>query len=156
MKLSDRVVLITGASSGIGYHTVRHLHQLGYTVYGTSRNPDQDSAGNGRAYPFFMVRMNVDDDFSITSAVKAIMRKESRLDIVVNSAGYGLAGAVEDTTIDEARQQFETNFFGVLRVCRVVLPIMRDQRSGYVINVGSIGACWEFRFRAYTTPPSSL
>jgi short-subunit dehydrogenase len=139
MRHSDRVVLITGASTGIGYHTAQHLHKLGYTVYGTSRNPERLTAAGGRTYPFHMIQMDVDDGESVASGVAAILGEESRLDTVVNSAGYGLAGALEDTAIDEAMQQFETNFFGVLRVCRTVLPIMRDQGNGYLVNVGSIG-----------------
>jgi NADP-dependent 3-hydroxy acid dehydrogenase YdfG len=77
MRYSDRVVLITGASSGIGYHTAQHLHQLGYTVYGTSRNPGQLRAAAGRNYPFHMVEMDVDHDESVASGVEAIMRDES-------------------------------------------------------------------------------
>lgn len=148
MKHSDRVVLVAGASSGIGYHTAHHLHQLGYKVYGTSRKPIQDGESGDRTYPFRMIRMDVNDDESVQAAVNAILVEQSRLDIVVNSAGYGLAGAVEETTIEEAKQQFETLFFGVLRVCRAVLPIMRNQRYGYIVNVGSIAGVLGIPFQS--------
>lgn len=139
-KDKNRVVLVTGASSGIGYHCAAHLNQLGYRVYGTSRRAGQilrGEPGNGR-YPFPMIQMDVNDESSVEEGINLLMREQSRLDVVVNSAGYGLAGSVEDTSSDEARQQFDTNFFGVLRVCRVVLPIMRRQQYGYIVNVGSI------------------
>ncbi len=148
MNLSDRVALITGASSGIGLHTARHLHRQGYKVYGTSRKAARSFAAGNQAVPFTMIQMDVDEDASVDAAVEAIMARETRLDIVVHSAGYGLAGAVEDTPIDEAKQQFETNFFGVLRVCRAVLPIMRQQRYGYIVLVGSIGGVLGIPFQS--------
>jgi NAD(P)-dependent dehydrogenase (short-subunit alcohol dehydrogenase family) len=98
--------------------------------------------------------MDVDNEDSVQKAVDTVMDKESRLDIVVNSAGFGLAGALEDTWIEEAKQQFETNFFGVLRICRAVLPVMRRQRYGYLVNVSSIGGCSAFHFKAFIVPAS--
>jgi NAD(P)-dependent dehydrogenase (short-subunit alcohol dehydrogenase family) len=134
---SKPVVLITGASSGIGQACANHLHQRGYRVYGTSRRA-QSPAAQGPDLPFTMIQMDVDSDDSVRRGVDLIVQQEGRLDVVVNNAGFGTAGAVEDTSIDEAKAQFETNFFGVLRVCRAVLPIMRAQRSGIIVNVGSI------------------
>jgi NAD(P)-dependent dehydrogenase (short-subunit alcohol dehydrogenase family) len=127
----SRVVLITGASSGIGRACAAHLAALGYRVYGASRHP---AAGSG-AEP---VAMDVTDDVSVREAVTRIIDREGRIDILVNNAGVALAGAVEDTTVEEARKQFDVNFFGVLRVCRAVLPTLREQRSGYIVNIGSI------------------
>jgi len=85
-----------------------------------------------------MIQMDVDRDTSVTRGVGLVLENEGRLDILVNSAGFGVAGSVEDTSIDEAWSQFETNFFGVLRTCRAVLPVMREQRYGYIVNISSM------------------
>jgi NAD(P)-dependent dehydrogenase (short-subunit alcohol dehydrogenase family) len=114
------VVLITGASSGIGLSCAQLFEARGDKVYGAARNPD------------------VRCDSSVNSAIANILEREGRIDIVVNNAGIAIAGAVEDTSIEQAKDQFEVNFFGVLRVCRAVLPAMRKQGSGYIINIGSI------------------
>ena len=121
----SRVVLVTGASSGIGQSCVESLAKRGHLVYGASR-----SAG---------LHMDVTDDASVNGAVQSILDREGRLDVVINNAGFGIAGAIEDTSIAEAKEQFEVNFFGVLRVCRAVLPVMRSQGHGMIINIGSIG-----------------
>lgn len=128
--------MITGASSGIGQVCAAYLHQQGYRVYGTSRQATGD--GKFAATPFNMLKMDVDDGSSVQAGVEQVLNREGRLDAVVNNAGFGIAGAIEDTSIQEAKAQFETNFFGVLRVCRAVLPIMREQRAGYIVNVGSM------------------
>jgi NAD(P)-dependent dehydrogenase (short-subunit alcohol dehydrogenase family) len=135
-KQEGRVVLITGASSGIGQACAGHLHRCGYRVYGTSRR----TAGDGEiaAISFNMIKMDVDDEQSVRAGVEQVLNREGRLDAVVNNAGFGIAGAIEDTSTQEAKAQFETNFFGVLRVCRAVLPIMRAQQAGYIVNVGSM------------------
>ena len=131
-----KVVLITGTSSGIGQACALHLTQQGYRVYGTSRQANP--ARRGQAPLFELLQMDVDDEASVQAGINRIMQKEGRLDGVVNNAGFRLAGAVEDTTVAEAKAQFETSFFGVLRVCRAVLPIMRQQQSGHIINISSI------------------
>lgn len=134
MQNTKRVVLITGASSGIGQACAAHLHQRGYCVYGTSRrSPSLDGGA-----PFERIQMDVDRDDSVEQGVDLILQRQGRLDIVVNSAGFGLAGPIEDTCMIEAKSQFETNFFGTLRVCRAALPIMRKQRSGYIVNISSL------------------
>lgn len=120
-----RVVLVTGASSGIGQSCAELLERRGHAVYRASRTA--------------ALRMDVRDDASVNAAVQSILEREQRLDVVINNAGFGIAGAVEDTSIDEAREQFEVNFFGVLRVCRAVLPAMRRQGRGTIVNMGSIG-----------------
>ena len=150
MNDKDRVVLIVGASSGIGYHCAMHLHNLGYHVYGTSRRADQlvARASGGERYPFRLIQLDVNDDASVAASIDNLLQDESRIDVVVNSAGYGIAGAVEDTSIEEAKQQFETNFFGVLRVCRIVLPVMREQRYGYIVNIGSIAGILGIPFQS--------
>jgi short-subunit dehydrogenase len=129
---TSQVVLITGASSGIGLTCAHHLATRGHRVYGTSR---QAGLSNGNVR---MLRMDVTDDESVARGVEEVIRAESRIDVLVNNAGYGIAGAVEDTTVAEARAQFETNVFGPMRVCAAVLPHMRRQRSGLIVNVSSI------------------
>ena len=131
--MSDkRVALVTGASSGIGRSCAELLAARGLRVYGASRLPQPHAA-------FESLRMDVRKDASVDGAVAEIINREGRLDVVVNNAGIAIAGAVEDTSVEEAKDQFEVNFFGVLRVCRSVLPILREQRSGCIVNIGSIG-----------------
>jgi NAD(P)-dependent dehydrogenase (short-subunit alcohol dehydrogenase family) len=126
------VALITGASSGIGLATARRCAQLGYRVFGTSRSGQAIDPG------VFMLTLDVDRDDSVTDCIAALLRQTSRLDLVVNNAGRALAGACEETSPDEARALFETNVFGPMRVIRAVLPTMRQQASGTIINVGSL------------------
>jgi NAD(P)-dependent dehydrogenase (short-subunit alcohol dehydrogenase family) len=133
-KENQRVVLVTGASSGIGLACATHLAGRGFRVYGTSRRAAAGSPGN-----VTMLTADVTDDRSVEQAIATVLDREGRLDIVVNNAGMGIAGPVESTSIDQAKGQFEVNFFGAFRVCRAVLPAMRRQRSGYIINIGSIG-----------------
>jgi NAD(P)-dependent dehydrogenase (short-subunit alcohol dehydrogenase family) len=130
---SGQVVLITGASSGIGYACARALSAEAYRVYGTSRAPAGDEEN------IRLLTMDVTDDASVDSAIQQVLDVEGRLDIVVNNAGMGYGGAVEDTSLKEARTTIETNFLGVLRVCRAVLPAMRAQGKGLIVNISSIG-----------------
>jgi NAD(P)-dependent dehydrogenase (short-subunit alcohol dehydrogenase family) len=142
-KQNNRVVLVTGASSGIGQACAVWLAERGYRVYGTSRrrvaNPQSAVT---------MLTADVTDDQSVERLIAEILDREQRLDIVVNNAGMGLAGAAEDTSIEEARCQLEVNFFGAFRVCRAVLPVMRSQRSGYIVNIGSIGGLLAIPYQA--------
>jgi len=137
MAADQRVVLVTGASSGIGEACARYLSQRGHRVYGFSRRATGTSktGDNGVIH----LSMDVTDDRSVKQAIDLVLQREGRTDIVVNSAGIGIAGAIEETSIEEARMQLEVNFFGVLRVCRAVLPAMRQRASGYIVNIGSIG-----------------
>jgi NAD(P)-dependent dehydrogenase (short-subunit alcohol dehydrogenase family) len=143
---SKRVVLITGASSGIGQACALRLTQGGFQVYGTSRRAD--AARAGQTPLFELIPMDVDDDASVKQGVELVLSKAGRLDAVVNNAGFGLAGAVEDTTVAEAKAQFETSFFGVLRVCREVLPVMRRQQAGYIVNVSSVAGAIAIPFQS--------
>jgi NAD(P)-dependent dehydrogenase (short-subunit alcohol dehydrogenase family) len=135
-EVSRKVVLVTGASSGIGKCCAEHLLKCGYRVFGTQRRPPSIPRSTSPAVE--MIPMDVDDDRSVTEGVHSVVQRAGRLDAVVNNAGWGLMGAVEDTSIEEAKAQMETNFFGVLRVCRAVLPIMRQQGSGHIINISSL------------------
>ena len=105
-------------------------------MYGTSRRAKPE--GSERPLGFEMIQMDVNDDESVARGVGLIVEREGRLDVAVNNAGISMVGPIEDFTVDEARSLFETNFFGVLRVCKVVLPIMREQQSGHLINISSM------------------
>jgi NAD(P)-dependent dehydrogenase (short-subunit alcohol dehydrogenase family) len=128
-----RVVLVTGASSGVGKATAELLAQRGYRVFGTSRNP---AAGGTSAVT--ILRLDVRSDDSVAACLTEISGLTERLDILVNNAGYELAGALEEISLDEAKALFETNFFGVVRMVNAVLPLMRRQRHGQVINITSL------------------
>ena len=130
-----KVVLVTGASSGIGRACADLLARSGFTVYGTSRSTAEgETEGGWTSFP-----IDVRDEASVLRGVDRVLAQEGRLDALVNSAGYGIGGAVEDTTVHEARDLFETNFFGALRVCQAVLPHLRTQGAGTIVNVSSIG-----------------
>jgi NAD(P)-dependent dehydrogenase (short-subunit alcohol dehydrogenase family) len=129
----QKVVLITGASSGVGQSSARLLSQNGYRVFGTSRNP----AGAVAMPGVEMVALDVRADASVSACVTAVLKQAGRIDVLVNNAAYELAGALEETSLAEAKAQFETNFFGVVRMVQAVLPSMRRQNQGQIINVGS-------------------
>lgn len=125
------VVLITGASSGVGQSTARLLAQKGYRVFGTSRSPSRSESA------FEMVPLDVRSDGSVASCVKSVLEKAGRIDVLINNAGYELSGALEETSLDEAKAQFDTNFFGVVRMVNAVLTSMRERKQGRIITVGS-------------------
>jgi NAD(P)-dependent dehydrogenase (short-subunit alcohol dehydrogenase family) len=137
-----KVVLITGASAGIGRATADRLHAAGWTVIGASRRGT--SSGGWQA-----LRMDVDDDDDTRRGVDAIISEHGRLDAVVASAGWGLAGPVELTPMDRAKAQVETNFWGVVRVVQGALPAMRAQQSGRLVLVSSIGGLIALPFQAF-------
>ncbi|PLY45748.1 short-chain dehydrogenase/reductase [Janthinobacterium sp. ROICE36] len=131
---NHKIALVTGASSGIGAATARHLAQAGYMVYGTSRRGDQ-AAGLG----YTMLALDVTSDASVTAAVAAVMQAEGRIDLLVNNAGFGVAPAgAEESSITQAQAIFDTNFFGVVRMTLAVLPHMRAQGGGRILNIGSV------------------
>ena len=137
--MTKPVVLITGASSGIGKALALALAEDGAVVYGTSRNPQpMTGAGAGPSGSIRMIALDVCSEESAERAVADVVNAEGRIDILINNAGSGICGAIEDTSVAEAQRQFETNFFGVLRMCRHALPVMRNQQSGLIINIGSV------------------
>jgi NAD(P)-dependent dehydrogenase (short-subunit alcohol dehydrogenase family) len=129
-----KVVIVTGASSGIGRACAVFLAARGMWVFGTSRRGVAPPA-----HGVEMVRMDVDRDDSVELAVQRVLELSGRIDGVVNNAGIALAGAVEDTGIEEAKAVLETNLFGAWRVCRAVLPVMRAQGGGHIVNISSLG-----------------
>jgi short-subunit dehydrogenase len=133
MTNRSSVALVTGASSGIGEATANRLLAEGYRVYGTSRR----GAGAGkRAFP--LLALDVNEDASVTAAIDELLRREGRIDLLVNNAGFGLGPvSAEESSIKQVRALFETNVLGVIRVTHAVLPAMRKQRSGRILNVGS-------------------
>ncbi|CAM1333720.1 SDR family oxidoreductase [Tenacibaculum aestuariivivum] len=137
----SKVVLITGASSGIGKAIAGYLQSKNYIVYGTSRNPKKVHV------PFAMVALDVTNTKTIQTAIDTVIKKEGRIDVLINNAGKGITGAIEDTPTDEMRANFNTNFFGVIDVAKAVLPQMRKQKSGIIINVTSIAAYMGLPFR---------
>jgi NAD(P)-dependent dehydrogenase (short-subunit alcohol dehydrogenase family) len=133
-KLNRKIALVTGASSGIGEATAERLATGGYTVYGTSRR----GAGSGQR-SFEMLSLDVTSEQSVATAVAELLRREGRIDLLVNNAGFGVApAAAEESSIEQAQSIFDTNFFGVVRMTRAVVPHMRSQGSGRIINIGSV------------------
>ena len=126
------IALVTGASSGVGRATALALAGGGHRVFGTSRSPSSEGG------PVEMLRLDVRYDASVAACVAAVTGAAGRLDVLVNNAGYEQAGALEELSLEEARAQFETNFFGVVRMVKAALPIMRGQRSGRIVNVSSL------------------
>jgi NAD(P)-dependent dehydrogenase (short-subunit alcohol dehydrogenase family) len=134
VKIEQSIALVTGASSGIGLATARRLVEAGYVVYGTSRRGGQASGERFRMLP-----LDVTKDDSVEAAVKEILRHHGRIDLLVNNAGFGVApGGAEESSMDQAKAIFETNFFGLIRMTRAVLPQMRRQGYGRIVNIGSV------------------
>jgi short-subunit dehydrogenase len=137
-----QVALITGCSSGIGYETSILLAKNGFRTYATMRNTDKGDKlkeiAEKENLDLKIIKLDVTDDYSIQNAIKEIVQETNRIDVLVNNAGNNIAGAVEDLSIEEFKEQFETNFFGLIRVTKVVLPIMRKQNNGIIVNLSSI------------------
>src|SRR6266513_3078253 len=131
---TDRVALVTGASSGIGEAAAHALVGAGFTVYGTSRRA---TPGEKRGEVVFLP-LDVTDDESVASGVREVLGRSGRIDVLVNNAGLGIAGAAEESSIEQARALFDTNVFGSIRMTRNVLPKMREQGSGRIINISSV------------------
>ncbi|HEY9385401.1 MAG TPA: SDR family oxidoreductase [Nitrososphaeraceae archaeon] len=138
---NHKVAVVTGSSSGIGYETSLILARNGFITYATMRNPNKSknisSLATKENLPIHIKQLDVADDMSVKNAVQAISSETGRIDVLVNNAGYGLNGALEDLAMDEIKAQYETNVFGLIRTTQAVLPIMRRQKSGTIINISS-------------------
>lgn len=144
MSSSTKVILITGTSSGFGCAIAQALAAKGHRVFGTVRTP--------RASPFdgfTTLKLDVTQDDSVAACIAEVIRAAGRIDAVINNAGIGIAGAIENTTPAEAQSQFDTNFFGLHRVCRSVLPHLRAQRAGTIINMSSLAGRIPLPFQAF-------
>lgn len=138
----QKVILVTGASSGIGLAIAEYLGKGGHKVYGASRSARTSDH-------FSAIKMDVTSTEEVKNAIAQVIATEGRIDAVVNNAGVGLAGPFETSNHDEIRQAMETNFYGVIRVCQEVLPHMRNQKNGYIINVSSIGSVIGLPYRGF-------
>src|SRR5438445_6880771 len=142
----SQTILVTGASSGIGQATARLLAERGFTVFGTARKPE-----SAQSQGVTMVALDVRSDDSVRACVEQVVAKAGRLDVLVNNAGYTVTGAAEETSIDEAKAQLETNFFGAVRMVNAVLPAMRKAGAGKIINIGSLAGITAIPFSAFYT-----
>ena len=135
--MKHRVALVTGGSSGIGMATARELKKQGFSVYACARRTErmQELENQG----IHTKALDVTSEESMNSCVEAIIKKEGRIDVLINNAGYGSYGAIEDVTMEEARRQVEVNLFGLARMTQLVLPQMRKQHSGKIVNISSMG-----------------
>jgi NAD(P)-dependent dehydrogenase (short-subunit alcohol dehydrogenase family) len=141
---AQNVALVTGSSSGIGFETALLLARNGFKTYASMRNLEKSKnitqLANREKLPLEVVQLDVNDDISVKQAIDKIVAAEDyRIDVLVNNAGYGLFGALEDLSIEEIKAQFETNFFGVVQITQQVLPVMRKQKSGTIVNISSVG-----------------
>ncbi|MUL36042.1 SDR family NAD(P)-dependent oxidoreductase [Gloeocapsopsis dulcis] len=141
---NQKVVLVTGASSGFGRAIATLLAQQGMTVFGTSRNPDTYLTNEFELLPLDVRSMD-----SLKACLKTILQHMNCLDVLINNAGYATFGAIEETSLTEAKAQFETNFFGVASTIQAILPIMRQQGSGHIINISSLSGLAPVPFHGY-------
>ena len=141
MKSNQKVIIVTGSSSGIGLESALLLARNNYMTYATMRSPEKDTsiktAAQKEGLPIRVVQLDVTDDNSVKNAVDHIISETGRIDVLVNNAGYSLGGALEDLSMGEIKSQYETNLFGLIRVTQAVLPTMRKQRSGRILNISS-------------------
>jgi NAD(P)-dependent dehydrogenase (short-subunit alcohol dehydrogenase family) len=140
---AQNVALVTGSSSGIGFETSLLLARNGFHTYASMRDlkksKDITQIANKEKLPLQVVQLDVIDDRSGREAIDKVVEENKRIDVLVNNAGYGLLGALEDLSIEEIKAQLETNFFGAIRVTQQVLPVMRKQKSGTIVNISSVG-----------------
>src|ERR1044072_585698 len=135
--MASKAVLITGCSTGIGRKTAEHLAQKGWTVHATARRPESISDLEQKGCR--TLALDVTDESSMQAAVSAVEQAEGAVGVLINNAGYSQSGAVEEVAMDQVRRQFETNVFGLLRMCQLVLPGMRGQGDGRIVNLSSMG-----------------
>ena len=140
---AQNVALVTGSSSGIGFEISLLLARNGFNTYASMRNLEKSKSiteiANREKLPLKVIQLDVNDDISVREAIDRVVEENQRIDVLVNNAGYGLLGALEDLSIEEIKAQFETNFFGAIRVTQQALPVMRKQKNGTIINISSVG-----------------
>ena len=142
MVNKNKVAVVTGGSSGIGLCVAERLLKSGVKVYEISRHKKEDS-------PFFHITADVSDENEVRNAINEILTTEGYIDLLVNCAGFGISGAVEFTKTDDAKRQFDVNFFGVVNMCAAVIPVMRKQKSGKIINISSVAAAVPIPFQTF-------
>ena len=137
----EKVALVTSSSSGIGFETALLLSKSGFHTYASMRNLEKSKniteIVNTENLPLRVIQLDVNDDISVKNAINKIIAENGRIDVLINNAGHGLFSPIEDITLDQVKEQFETNFFGVVRLVKEVLPVMRKQRNGIIVNVSS-------------------
>jgi len=149
----SKVVLITGGSSGIGKAIGEYLTNKGFTVYGTSRNPENYDNN----FPFSLLKMEVTNIESISESISTIIKKENRIDVVINNAGVGITGPIEETPYVEIRKAFDINVHGPINVIKAVIPLMREQGSGLIINITSVAGYMGLPYRGiYSATKAAL
>ena len=138
----EKIAIVTGSSSGIGFETALALAREEYYTYATMRDIKKGNhikeIANNENLKLEVIELDVDKDETVQAAINKIMNEKNRIDVLVNNAGYGLFGCLEDLSMDDLKAQFETNFFGVVRTLQTVIPIMRKQKSGTIVNVSSV------------------
>lgn len=138
----EKVAIVTGSSSGIGFETALALAREGYYTYATMRDTKKGNQiteiAKKENLKLEVIELDVDKDKTVQDAINKIMKERNRIDVLVNNAGYGLFGCLEDLSMDDLKAQFETNFFGVIRTLQAVIPVMRKQKSGTIVNVSSV------------------
>ena len=145
--MQRKVILITGASSGMGYQTARILAEQGHRVYGAARRVEKIE--ELAPYGVQALRLDITNEQSITQVVQELIEREGRIDVLINNAGYGYFGAIEDVPILDAKHQFEVNIFGLVRITQEVLPYMRAQKSGRIVNLASVAGHVTLAFGAW-------
>lgn len=145
--MQPKVILITGASSGMGYQTARILAEQGHRVYGAARRVEKIE--ELAPYGVQALRLDITNEQSITQVVQELIEREGRIDVLINNAGYGYFGAIEDVPISDAKHQFEVNIFGLARITQEVLPYMRVQKSGRIVNLASVAGHVTLAFGAW-------
>ena len=142
MEKQQGIAVVTGSSTGIGFETSILLARNGFYTYATMRDTDKsdkiEKIANKEKIPIKVLSMDVNNDDSVRNAIQKILDEKKKIDILINNAGYGLFGALEEISIEETKKQFETNLFGAIRTIKEVLPSMREQKDGIIINVSSM------------------
>jgi len=145
MKTLTKTVLITGATSGIGLQIANLLHEKGFQVYGTSRTPEKYQ----QRLPFELFELDVTSEKSIQKCVDTLISKTKTIDVLINNAGIGICGSAEETSVEQAYKQFETNFWGTVKMTKAILPVMRQQHFGNIITIGSLAGLIGVPFQSY-------